>query len=135
MLRESACSAVRWWCHMLLLEESQTALSDDGCTHTVTIEQIEQTPQGSRKILQSASYNFKEGAENESVRGSEEEAARCEARCEAARLRLVRPGVRRKRRRRSCSGGRKQQHAPAAPARIRATAVAAMQANSPVGVA
>eukprot|EP00966_Prymnesium_polylepis_P215640 4993777-Prymnesium_polylepis.1 len=51
---------------MLRLEESQPVLSDDGCTQTVTIEQIEQTPQGSRKVLQSASYNFKEVAENES---------------------------------------------------------------------
>ena len=51
---------------VLVLEESQPVASADGWVQTVTIEQIEQTPNGTRRVLQSASYNFKEGAENES---------------------------------------------------------------------
>ena len=51
---------------VLLLEESQPVASADGWMQTVTIEQIEQTPRGSRQVLQSASYNFKEGADDES---------------------------------------------------------------------
>ena len=51
---------------MLLLEESQPIASGDGWTMTVEVNQIEQTPKGSRHVRQSASYNFKEGADNES---------------------------------------------------------------------
>ena len=51
---------------MLLLEESQPVASGDGWTMTVDINQIDLTPKGSRHVLQTASYNFKEGADNES---------------------------------------------------------------------
>ena len=50
---------------MLLLEESQPIASGDCWTMTVDVNQIEQTPKGSRHVRQSASYNFKEGADNE----------------------------------------------------------------------
>jgi hypothetical protein len=46
---------------VLLLEESQPVASADGWMQTVTIEQIEQTPRGSRQVLQSASYSQSTG--------------------------------------------------------------------------
>eukprot|EP00966_Prymnesium_polylepis_P282766 6533637-Prymnesium_polylepis.1 len=42
-----ACSVLRWG--MLLLEESQPVASDDSWTQTITIEQVEQTPRGTRR--------------------------------------------------------------------------------------
>ena len=51
---------------VLVLEESEPVAADDGWTLTVGIKQIELTPNGSRRVLQSASYNFRAGAENES---------------------------------------------------------------------
>ena len=50
---------------VLILHESEPVAADDGWTLTVKIDQIDQTPRGSRRVLQSASYNFKKGAENE----------------------------------------------------------------------
>eukprot|EP00966_Prymnesium_polylepis_P247916 5732663-Prymnesium_polylepis.1 len=76
---------------VLLLEESQPVASADGWIKTVTIDQVEQTPRGTRQVLRSVSYNFKRGR-RERVRQCQKEAARREARCEAARLRIVRPG-------------------------------------------
>ena len=52
---------------MLILEESEPVASDNGWTMTVRIDQIDQTPRGSRNVLKSASYNFKAGAENETA--------------------------------------------------------------------
>ena len=51
---------------VVLLEESQPVASADGWIKTVTIDQVEQTPRGTRQVLRSVSYNFKEGADNES---------------------------------------------------------------------
>ena len=46
----TACApgAAPYCAGMLLLEESQPVASDDGWTQTITIEQIEQTPRGTR---------------------------------------------------------------------------------------
>ena len=111
---------------VLVLEESEPVASEDGWTMTVRVNQIDLTPKGSRRVLQSASYNFRAGAENES-----DEA------------RLKRLDVKRGARRRAVDSfdpekvkakklqRRKQQHTPTAPERIRAPAVAAMQANAP----
>ena len=116
---------------MLLLQESQPVASADGWTQTVTIEQIEQTPRGTRRVLQSASYNFKEGADNETE--------------DARRRRLdVKRGARRraidslnpeKAAAKKLKRQKKQPRAPAAMAATASQAAAAMQANAPVALA
>jgi hypothetical protein len=111
---------------MLILEESEPVASDNGWTMTVRIDQIDQTPRGSRNVLKSASYNFKAGAENETA--------------EARRKRL---DVKRGARQRAFDSfepeklaakklkRRKQQHAPAAATvALQPVAAAAMQANA-----
>eukprot|EP00966_Prymnesium_polylepis_P270707 6253918-Prymnesium_polylepis.1 len=62
------CSAVRRYAAPRGVAACRVGrLSDDGWVQTVTINlKIEQTPNGSRQVLKSASYNFKEDAENES---------------------------------------------------------------------
>ena len=50
---------------VLILHESEPVASADGWTMTVSIDQVDQTPRGSRHVLKSSSYNFKAGAENE----------------------------------------------------------------------
>jgi hypothetical protein len=47
------------------IAESDSVSSPNGWTQTVTVEQINNTPNGSRRVLQSSTYNYKLGAANE----------------------------------------------------------------------
>jgi hypothetical protein len=50
----------------LAMEETEPVASEDGWTMTVHVNKIDTSPGGTRKVLQSESYNFRRGADVES---------------------------------------------------------------------